>query len=56
MEQFNLREISRIPMSQRKKKPTEHQSQKLAAAHYRNEFFRKMKHIIDACCGADITL
>ncbi len=41
-------------MSQHKKKPTPHQSQKLAAAQYRNEFFRKMKHIIDACCGTDI--
>jgi hypothetical protein len=39
---------------QRKKKPTQHQSQKIAAAHYRNEFFRKIKLVIDTFCGKNI--
>jgi len=41
-------------MSKQKKKPTPFQSQKVLAAQYRNDFFRKMKLIIDSVCGADI--
>ena len=41
-------------MSQRKKKPTPRQNQKVLAAQYRKDFFRKMKYIIDVECGKDI--
>jgi hypothetical protein len=37
-----------------KKKLTWHENQKIAGAHYRNEFFRKIKLVIDTCCGKDI--
>ena len=39
---------------QRKKKPTENQSQKVLVAQYRNEFFRKIKLVIDTFCGKNI--
>ena len=37
-----------------KKKPTSHEKQKIIAAQYRNDFFSKMKLIIDTCCGKNI--
>ena len=37
-----------------KKKLTWHESQKIAGAHYRNEFFCKIKLVIDTCCGKNI--
>ncbi len=41
-------------MAQHKKKPHGHQLQKLAAAQYKNDFFRKLKLIINTYCGEDI--
>lgn len=37
-----------------KKKPTLQENQKVIAAQYRNEFFRKIKLIIDSVCGNHI--
>lgn len=41
-------------MAQRKKKANGYQRQKLAKAHHKNEFFRKLKHIINSICGEDV--
>lgn len=41
-------------MAQRKKKTTTSQNQKQMAATYRNDFFRKMRLIIDNVCGPTI--
>ena len=41
-------------MAQRKKKPSGHQLQAIAKAHYKNEFMRKLKYLINASCGEDI--
>ena len=41
-------------MAQKKKKPSEHQIQAIAQAHYKNEFMRKLKLMINTCCGEDI--
>jgi len=41
-------------MAQRKKKANGYQRQKLANAHHKNEFFRKIKHIINSLCGEDV--
>lgn len=38
-------------MAQRKKKPTGHKVQMLAKAHHKNEFLRKLKHILNDYCG-----
>lgn len=49
----HYRKFYRESVSQ-KKKNSKHQTQKVVAAQYRNEFHRKMKIIIDSCCGKDI--
>jgi hypothetical protein len=41
-------------MAQHKKKANAYQRQKLAKAQHKNEFFRKLKHIINSICGEDI--
>ncbi len=41
-------------MAQQKKKQNARQNPKVLAAQYRNDFFRKMKFIIDCMCGKDI--
>ena len=41
-------------MAQQKKKQNARQNPKVLAAQYRNDFFRKMKLIIDCVCGKDI--
>jgi len=41
-------------MAQRKKKPSGHQLQSIAKAHRKNEFMRKFRLFINACCGEDI--
>jgi hypothetical protein len=46
--------IESIPMAQCKKKANGYQRQKLAKAHHKNEFFRKLKHIVNSLCGEDV--
>lgn len=41
-------------MTQRKKKPSAHQQQKVASAQHRNEFFRSFKHVINGINGEDV--
>ncbi|NVO12220.1 MAG: hypothetical protein HXX16_19835 [Bacteroidales bacterium] len=41
-------------MAKRKKKPTGQELHKVNMAHYRNEFYRKFKLVIDTFCGKDI--
>jgi len=41
-------------MAQRKKKPSGHQLQAIAKAHYKNEFMRKLRLFINECCDEDI--
>lgn len=41
-------------MAKQRKKSTPYKSQKVLAAQYRNDFFHKMKRIIDSVCGTDI--
>ena len=41
-------------MPQRKKKPSTHQHQKLANAQHRNEFFRRLKYVINGISGEDV--
>lgn len=41
-------------MAKKKNKNTEHQNDKIRAAQCRNEFFRKLKYIIDSTCGKHI--
>ena len=41
-------------MAQRKKKPSGHQLEIIAHAQYKNEFMRKLKLIVNICCGEDI--
>ena len=41
-------------MAHRKKKPSGHQLQAIANAHYKNEFLSKIKSFVNSCCGEDI--
>ncbi len=41
-------------MAQKKNKNSKHQNQKVVIAQKRNEFFRKLKFVIDATCGKHI--
>jgi|SRR5665647_517855 len=41
-------------MAQRKKKPSGHQLEAIAKAHYKNEFMRKLKLIMNSIAGEDI--
>jgi|SRR5665647_347158 len=41
-------------MAQRKKKPSGHQLEAIAHAQFKNEFMRKLKLIVNICCGEDI--
>ena len=41
-------------MPQRKKKPSSHQQQKLANSQHRNEFFRKLRYVINGISGEDV--
>jgi len=41
-------------MAQQKKKPSGHQLKAIADAKHKNEFMRKLKLIVNTCCGEDI--
>jgi len=41
-------------MAQRKRKASGYQREKLAKAHHKNEFFRKIKHLLNSLCGEDV--
>lgn len=41
-------------MAQQKKKPSEHQLKAIAEAKHKNDFMRKLKLMVNTCCGEDI--